>query len=233
MLMRPGLMRAGLWFAVLMLLARRDASAAALASLGASVGLFAALLAVLAFKSWPANVASAGLSAATVLALVATAAWLRRGGRGFLPAPAGAGAPGRHAGRCVPATDATRILPEGFDQAGLLCAAMQDFVRLQAAWDACDISALRALTTNHMLEELCAQLPERGAGVNRTEVLTLHAELLAFEELGSAWLASIEFSGTIREHADRGAAPFRELWMLARAKNGDCVWRLARQQALF
>ena len=32
--------------------------------------------------------------------------------------------------------------------------------------------------------------------------------------------------------AEQGAVPFRELWMLAAAKDGAPSWRLARQQAL-
>jgi hypothetical protein len=82
-----------------------------------------------------------------------------------------------------------------------------------------------------MLQELLPVLTSR-AGTSRTEVVTLHAELLDVEELGAAWLASVEFSGLIRESAERGAVPFRELWMLAAAKDGAPSWRLARQQAL-
>jgi hypothetical protein len=72
----------------------------------------------------------------------------------------------------------------------------------------------------------------RLGGPSRTDVITLHATLLDVEELGAAWLASVEFSGLIRESAEQGAVPFRELWMLAAAKDGAPSWRLARQQAL-
>ena len=82
-----------------------------------------------------------------------------------------------------------------------------------------------------MLDELMPVLTSR-AGASRTEVVTLHAELLEVEELGAAWLASVEFSGLIRESAEQGAVPFRELWMLAATKDGAPSWRLARQQAL-
>jgi predicted lipid-binding transport protein (Tim44 family) len=84
-----------------------------------------------------------------------------------------------------------------------------------------------------MLQELLAVLTTRAIGASRTDVVTLHAELLDIEELGAAWLASVEFSGLIRESAERGAVPFRELWMLAATKEGAPSWRLARQQALF
>ena len=107
------------------------------------------------------------------------------------------------------------------------------FLGLQAAWDAGDVQALGHLTTPEMLQELLAVLTTRATGASRTDVVTLHAELLDIEELGAAWLASIEFSGLIRESAERGAVPFRELWMLAGTKDGAPSWRLARQQALF
>jgi predicted lipid-binding transport protein (Tim44 family) len=120
----------------------------------------------------------------------------------------------------------------GFDSAAVLEAARSRFLRLQAAWDAGDVQTLGHLTTPDMLQELLPVLNDRVGGASRTDVITLHAELLGVEELGAAWLASVEFSGLIRESAEQGAVPFRELWMLAAAKDGIPSWRLARQQAL-
>lgn len=124
-----------------------------------------------------------------------------------------------------------RAAPAAAGEPSLLVMARERFVRLQAAWDRADIDALRALTTDDMLDELLAQLPERGPGPNRTDVLSLEARLIAHESLGALELASIEFSGVVRESPERGAAPFREIWMLARER-GESDWRLARQQAL-
>ena len=117
--------------------------------------------------------------------------------------------------------------------AEVLEAARSRFLRLQAAWDAGDVQALGHLTTPDMLQELLPVLGSRVGGASRTDVITLHATLIDVEELGAAWLASVEFSGLIRESAEQGAVPFRELWMLAAAKDGAPSWRLARQQALF
>ena len=119
-----------------------------------------------------------------------------------------------------------------FDRAQVLDAARTRFLRLQAAWDAGDVHALGHLTTPEMLQELLSVLTTRTGAASRTDVITLHAELLEVEEIGAAWLASIEFSGLIRESAEQGAVPFRELWMLASDKSGAPSWRLARQQAL-
>jgi len=147
--------------------------------------------------------------------------------------------PGAHAGsssRRSSADGATRVgspsLGSSVEGAKVLEAARSRFLGLQAAWDAGDVQALGRLTTPDMLRELLAVLNDRVGGPSRTDVITLHAELLELEELGAAWLASVEFSGLIRESAEQGAVPFRELWMLAAAKDGAPSWRLARQQAL-
>jgi predicted lipid-binding transport protein (Tim44 family) len=103
---------------------------------------------------------------------------------------------------------------------------------MQAAWDEADIPALAALTTENLLEDLRWQLEQRGPAPNRTEVLKLDARLLAMEELREAFVASVEFSGVIREQLDSGAAPFRELWLLANLKAAGRGWRLARVQSL-
>ena len=125
-----------------------------------------------------------------------------------------------------------RPLPPALDGAEVLAAARARFLGLQAAWDAGDLQALGHYTTPDMLQELLPILTSRAAGASRTDVVTLHAVLLDVEELGAAWLASVEFSGLIRESAEHGAVPFRELWMLAAAKDATPSWRLARQQAL-
>jgi len=115
----------------------------------------------------------------------------------------------------------------------LLQVACLSFLRLQAAWDAADLQALAALTTDALHAELCDQLAARGPGPNRTEVIELDARLLELEELKEAFIASVEFSGLIRERLDDGAAPFRELWLLAKLKSaGERGWQLARVQAL-
>jgi len=125
-----------------------------------------------------------------------------------------------------------RAQPANRDVEDFLRVARLSFVELQAAWDAADMRALAALTTEQLLAELQDQLSERGPGPNRTEVLSLDARLLGIEELQEAFVASVEFSGLIRERLDDGAAPFRELWLLANMKAADRGWRLARVQAL-
>ncbi|ODV01432.1 MAG: preprotein translocase subunit Tim44 [Rubrivivax sp. SCN 70-15] len=126
---------------------------------------------------------------------------------------------------------ATRRRPDQRVEA-VLEVARQNFLRLQAAWDAADLPQLARLTTAPLLGELRDQLDRRGPGPNRTEVLSLEAELLGVEELRDAFVASIEFSGLIRERQGDGAEPFRELWMLAKLKASGQGWQLARVLSL-
>ncbi len=120
----------------------------------------------------------------------------------------------------------------GPDVEECLRVARLSFVGLQAAWDAADLHALAALTTEQMLEELRDELQARGPAPNRTEVLALDAKLLTMEELREAFVVSVEFSGLIRERLDAGAAPFRELWLLAKLKATGQGWQLARVLSL-
>ena len=93
-------------------------------------------------------------------------------------------------------------------------------MRLQAAWDAGDVAALTSLTTPEMLEELLHVLTTawRDAEPHRRRS-PCTPSCSASRNSSAAYLASVEFSGFIRESAERGAVPFRELWMLARTKD--------------
>ncbi|MGS5088631.1 Tim44 domain-containing protein [Hydrogenophaga sp. A37] len=126
-------------------------------------------------------------------------------------------------------------VPEGFDTAGFLQASKANFVSLQDAWDRADIPNLRAMMTDGMLAEIRSQLVERehaGAGDNKTEVVMLEARLLGIEELASDYMASVEFSGLIREDMSSGPNPFREVWNITRPKSNAGGWLVAGVQAL-
>ena len=123
-------------------------------------------------------------------------------------------------------------VPAGFDAAGFLQAAKSNFVLLQEAWDRADLDTLRALMTDDMLRHIRQQLEERGDQPNRTDVVTLNAEMLGVEDIGSTYIAAVEFSGMIREEVTAGAAPFREVWNLTKPKDGSTGWLLAGVQAL-
>ena len=127
-------------------------------------------------------------------------------------------------------------IPADFDTAGFVGAAKQNFMTLQQAWDRSDIPALRVMMTDSMLDEIKAQLAEREATangqVNHTDVVMLDAHLLGIEDLGHSYMASVEFSGLIREEPSSGPTPFREVWNMTKPKDGSLGWLVAGVQAL-
>ena len=127
-------------------------------------------------------------------------------------------------------------VPADFDAEGFLTAAKRNFVTLQAAWDGSDISTLRSMMTDSMLGEIRTQLTEReahrGVQPNHTDVVMLEAQLLGIEDLGDGYMASVEFSGMIREEPSAGPSPFREVWNMTKPKAGSSGWLVAGVQAL-
>jgi predicted lipid-binding transport protein (Tim44 family) len=127
-------------------------------------------------------------------------------------------------------------VPAGFDSEGFLAACKTNFVTLQGAWDRSDISALRDMMTDEMLDQIKTQLAEReshtGGTVNKTDVLRLDAQLLGIEETADVYMASVEFSGMIREDESAGASPFREVWNMTKPRHGSGGWLVAGVQAL-
>lgn len=127
-------------------------------------------------------------------------------------------------------------IPSDFDAQGFLRAAKSNFITLQAAWDRSDIPSLRAMMTDDMLGEIRAQLAEReahtGGPSNHTDVVMIDASLLGIEDLGEAYMASVEFSGMIREDPSAGPRPFREVWNMTKPKSGSNGWLVAGVQAL-
>ena len=126
-------------------------------------------------------------------------------------------------------------VPAGFDAEGFLKAAKANFVTLQDAWDRSDVQSLRVMMTDDMLEQIKTQLADReshtGGVVNKTDVVMLNAQLLGIEELNDVYMASVEFSGMIREDASAGASPFREVWNMTKPRTGG-GWLVAGVQAL-
>lgn len=128
-------------------------------------------------------------------------------------------------------------VPADFDIAGFTAAAKRNFISLQDAWDRADIPALRAMMTDEMLSEIRAQLAERErtvtpGQVNKTEVPLLDAQLLGIEELNDVYMASVEFTGMIKEDPSAGPSPFREVWNMTKPRHDQAGWLVAGVQAL-
>lgn len=151
------------------------------------------------------------------------------------PFDAGAAAGGSIIGSGLHGTQGWGV-PADFDIAGFTEAAKRNFITLQDAWDRSDIPALRAMMTDEMLAEIQSQLAERERSApgqaSKTEVVMLEAQLLGIEEQDDVYMASVEFSGMIREDASAGPGPFREVWNMTKSRSGRGGWLVAGVQAL-
>jgi len=118
-------------------------------------------------------------------------------------------------------------IPAGFDTAGFLRQAKLNFVKLQAVNDSGKVDELHEFTTDEMFESIKQDLAQHGSSGQKTDVVTLDAELLEALTEGNTHWASVRFSGMIRENPDAQPEAFQEIWNLAKPVSGATGWVLA------
>lgn len=114
-----------------------------------------------------------------------------------------------------------------FDTEAFLRVAKLNFVRLQAANDAKNLDDVREFTTPEVFAEIKMQMTERGDAGQKTDVVTLNAELLELLTDGTRHIASVRFSGMIREADDTPATAFDEVWHLSKPVDDSRGWAIA------
>jgi predicted lipid-binding transport protein (Tim44 family) len=123
-------------------------------------------------------------------------------------------------------------IPAGFDVDGFVRNAKVYFVRLQAAFDAGDTDDLREFTSPEMFAELKLEIDDRKGTANQTDVVTLDAQLLGVDSAAGEHMASVRFSGMLREQPGAPAEPFDEVWNFTRPASGQGGWVLGGIQQL-
>ncbi len=126
----------------------------------------------------------------------------------------------------APAASTVNV-PAGFDVEGFLRQGKRNFLMLQQANSAGDVSLIKDVTTEEMFEALRPQLAERVAGGDALEVSNLDAALLEVTTENDCHWASIRFRGMMREEAGAAPAPFEEVWNLRKPVAGNSGWLLA------
>jgi len=122
---------------------------------------------------------------------------------------------------------AAASVPAGFDVAGFERIAKMIFIRMQAANDSGDLNDLRAFTTPEMFAAIKLDLQERGAKVQRTDVVRVDAEVLDVASEADRQVVSVRFHGLIREEDNGVAEPFDEVWHLVKPADGSREWAIA------
>lgn len=110
--------------------------------------------------------------------------------------------------------------PKGFAEEDFLREAKVKFIRLQAAYDQQNMDDIGAFTTPEVLAEIQMQFHEQEGEPNQTEVVSLEAELLGTSTEADADLASVRFTGLIKENSDT-AGPLNEIWHFRKVQDSD------------
>lgn len=119
--------------------------------------------------------------------------------------------------------------PPDFDPAAFLRQAKVTFLRMQAANDAGDLHDIRDYTTPEFYAEIAMQLTERGAKPQQTDVLSIEAELVGVEVEDQRTIASLRFTGQVREEAGQPPVAVDEIWHVVR-DGAEAPWRIAGMQ---
>ena len=133
----------------------------------------------------------------------------------------------------APATAQAPRIPADFDLAGFERQARFAFIRLQAANDAKDVNDIRDFTTPEMYAELSLQIQERGDAPQKTEIVSLNVNVLEVVTEGQRAIASVRYSGEIREAVGAPTEAFEEVWHVSkRLDDAKSTWLLAGIQQL-
>jgi len=114
--------------------------------------------------------------------------------------------------------------PAGFDAAAFARQAKVNFVNMQAANDKRDLSTMRDFLTPEMYREIEANLRSEWGTPQKTEVVTLDAEVLDVVTEGDLYVVSVRFTGLIREQAGAEPEAISEIWHLEKPVNGRSGW---------
>ena len=118
-------------------------------------------------------------------------------------------------------------IPADFPVESFLRSAKTSFIRLQAANDRKDLDDIREYTTPEMFAEISMQLQERDDASQKTDVLAINGELMAVATEGDMAIASVRFTGQLREN---NGAPENvdEIWHVQKNLHNDkSVWLLS------
>ncbi|GAC1527524.1 MAG: TIM44-like domain-containing protein [Ramlibacter sp.] len=118
-------------------------------------------------------------------------------------------------------------IPAGFDTAGFAANARTQFLALQAANDARDLNRLREYLTPEMFDVIRTDLAERGDAPQQTEVFGLQAQVLAVVQEDGRYVASVLFTGSVRDQPGAVPEDLDEVWHLTKPSQGSGGWMIA------
>lgn len=202
-----------------------------LAGLAAGIGL-AALASHFGFGEELANMMMFALLAFAVMAVIGY--FLRKRAANQTASMAGAGAPYNAPTSMYQQNDlsgssvsSSSKIPAGFDADGFIRNAKVGFIRLQAANDAGDLADIREFTSPEMFAEIRMDLDQRNGATQKTDIVSLNAEIMDVAEEANRYVVSVRFSGMLREEANAAPVAIDEVWHLTKPVSAQGGWVLA------
>ncbi len=125
----------------------------------------------------------------------------------------------------APAT-ATSRFPAGFDAEQFARHAKVNFTRLQQANDKRDVSTMRDYMTPDLYTAITAALDPMGVAQN-TEITSLEAEVVEVVSENNKHIASVRFTGAMRDKAGAESETFDEIWHLEKPLDGSSGWLIS------
>jgi predicted lipid-binding transport protein (Tim44 family) len=123
-------------------------------------------------------------------------------------------------------------IPADFPVESFLRSAKTSFIRLQAANDRKDLDDIREYTTPEMFAEVSMQIRERDNSPQKTDVISVNADLLEVVTENDYAVASVRMSGELREN-NGTPENFDEIWHVQKnLKDDKSVWLLAGIQQI-
>ena len=148
-----------------------------------------------------------------------------------MPAPGAGGMP--QIGSAVGGAAAAPVVepeanpfPAGFDAAQFAVHAKMNFTRLQQANDKRDVSTMRDYMTTDFYSAITAQIDPMGV-VQHTEIISLEAAVVEVVTENNKNIASVRFTGSMRDAATAATESFDEVWHLEKPLDGASGWLIS------
>ena len=121
-------------------------------------------------------------------------------------------------------------IPADFDAEAFVRNAKLNFIRLQAANDARNLEDIREYTTPEMFAEIKMNWMDDTSAGQKTDVVSLNAEVIDVSEEAERYIVSVRFTGLLREETNAAPEGIDEIWHLTKPRSGNSGWLVAGVQ---
>ena len=118
-------------------------------------------------------------------------------------------------------------IPADFDAEAFVRNAKINFIRLQAANDARNLEDIREYTTPEMFAEIKMNWMDDTSAGQKTDVVSLNAEVIDVTEEAERYVVSVRFTGLLREEVNAAPEGIDEVWHLTKPRSGNGGWLVA------